>query len=96
MTSIAQGLVDLAVEEQRKVAELADSVIADENAKEKERKSTNYLVSQVKKAADALDNAIDASDEENVAINGLRKHLDAIEKRVAQLRAWLSEYEDCN
>jgi len=96
MTSIAQALVSLAVEDQRVVAEVADSVIAEENAKEKERKSSNYLLSQVRKAAEALGNAINASDEDNVMIDGLRKHLDVIENNVMQLRIWLSEYEDSN
>jgi len=96
ITNIAQALVSLPIEDQKTISELTDNVIADENAKEKERKNTNYLVSQVKKAADALENAIDASDEDNIVISGLVKHLDTIEERVAQLRIWLSNYEDNN
>jgi len=96
ITFIAQSLVNLTVEDQKKVAEITDEIIADENAKEKERKNTNYLIFQVKKAAEALENAIEASDEENIVVTGLSKHLDTIEKRTMQLRDWLSEYEDCS
>ena len=96
MTSIAQALVNLSVEEQKSVADLTDTVISEENAKEKERKSTNYLLDQVKKAADALGDAIDASDKDYVVTNGLQKYLDIIAERTAQLKDWLSEYEDSN
>ncbi len=96
ITDIAHALVNLVEEEQKKVVEVAESVIADENAKERERKSANYLVDQVKKAAVALNNAVDASDEDNIITNGLEKLLDTIDDNVEKLKAWLAEYENIN
>jgi hypothetical protein len=94
MTSIARTLVNLTVEEQKIIADEADRVIADENAKEKERKSTNYILTQVKKAAEAIENALNASDEDDIKTDGLSRYLDIIDERVALLRTWLSEHED--
>ena len=96
MAEIAQALVTIEEEEQKKVIELAESVIADENAKERERKSANYLIDQVKKAASALSNAVSASDEDNVLTKGLEKQLEIIDNKVEQLRQWLSEHENSN
>ena len=96
ITDVAHALVNLVDEEQKKVVEVAESVIADENAKERERKSTNYLVDQVKKASVALNNAVDASDEDNIITKDLDKLLGTIEDNVEKLRAWLAEYENIN
>ena len=96
MANIAYSLVNLDEDNQKKVVELTESVIADENAKERERKSVNYLVDQVKKASIALDNAIEARDEENISTKGLKKLLGAVEKNVVILKTWLNEYENTN
>ena len=93
---IAKALITLSAEDQVKVAKVAEEVINDENAKERERKSANYLVDQVKKAAVALNNAVDAIDEDNAIIKGLDKLLGAIDDNVDKLRAWLAEYDNNN
>ena len=96
ITGVAQALVNLVEEEQKKVVEVAEGVIIDENAKARERKSANYLVDQVKKAAIALSNAVDASDEDNIVTKGLVKILDTIDENLEKLKSWLEEYENIN
>jgi len=95
-TDVAKALVTISLEDQIRVAEVAESVIFDEKAKERERKNANYLVDQVKKASIALKNAVDASDEDNNVTEGLEKLLDMIDENLKKLKAWLSEYENTN
>jgi len=96
MTNIAQALVKLTEEEQKKVVEVVESVITDENEKERERKSNNYLIDQVKKAVAALENAVSVCSEEDNKTKGLDKLLDTIDGDVALLRKWLKENENKN
>ena len=85
---IAQMLANSSTEVQKKVVEISEEVIEDEKAKEREKKSSNYLIDQVKKAEKALTNAVGSTDssEPSKEIDGL---LEAIEKNVKVLREWL-------
>jgi len=96
ITDVAQALVKLDEEEQKIVVEVVESVITDEKAKERERRSNNYLVDQVKKAAIALNNAVDACDEDNNVITGLEKQLEMVDESVEKLKDWLVEHENSN
>jgi hypothetical protein len=93
LIQIATELIDISTEKQIKVAEIIQTVISDEKAKEKERKSTNYLLDQVKKAATALTSAVNACNEDNVETGSLDEYLDSIIANVEQLKNWLLEHE---
>jgi hypothetical protein len=94
--AVAEALIGISVEKQKVIAEIAETVISDESAKEKERRSANYLVNQVKKANAALENAINSCGEDDVVISDLAEELDLIEAKIDQLRSWLAAYENSN
>jgi hypothetical protein len=96
LTHIAATLIDAPKEKQMQVAEIVQTVIADEQAKEKDRKSSNYLLSQVKKADSALINAINSCTGENLETDRLDEYLESILLHTEELKRWLTTYEDNN
>jgi hypothetical protein len=95
LVEIALALVNTSEEVQKKVVEISEQVIADEKAKEREKKSTNYLLEQVKKANSSLENAKSAIDD-YVMTTGLMNILISIEKKVSYIKEWLEKHESNN
>jgi len=93
--SIAQALVNVSEKTQKRIVDISEQVIIDENAKEREKKSTNYLIDQVRKANTSLENALNAI-EEGVNTKGLQNILDLIESNVIKMRKWLEKRENNN
>jgi len=96
LTDIAKALVNLTENDQKKVVDVIESVISEENAKAREKKSSNYMLDQVKKAVTALENAVSSCNEDGISTKGINKQLGAIEGNVALLRKWLTEHENTN
>jgi hypothetical protein len=96
LAHIAASLIDASTEEQIQVAEIVQAVIADEKAKEKDRKSSNYLLNQVKKADCALINAINSCTGDNLETGHLGEYLESILLHVEELKRWLTDYENNN
>jgi len=95
LVAIARSLVNTSKETQKKVVEISEQVIASEKVKEREKKSANYLIDQVRKANSSLENAINAIDD-SVLTTGLMNILDSIEKKVSEIKEWLVIHENNN